>query len=292
MTKAVGVRKSVRTQILSPKALSPYDLADDIWNLSLATYVQAGGRPWRIKEIPPASIFMGIAYGIKKDEKGQTIATGLAKIFNTYGEYVDIAALDFESKDFVIDPITDNLYLNYDSMRSLVAKALRYYREKYGEEKYGSPLTVVIHKTTDFKEDEIRAARDAVGSTTTLDLVHIVTNPMPRILGESQASPRGSFYQDENEPNTALLYTTGYVSEEGTYPGVGSPAPLELRRDYGNTELSILGMQVFSLTKMDWNTTRVMLREPVTIKYARKVSDVIKAGLKAEELVRDLRYYM
>jgi hypothetical protein len=104
ITKAVGVRKGVRTQVLGYRAFEPYDLADGMWNLSLAAYVQAGGRPWKIKEIPRASIFMGIAYGIKKDEKGQTIVTGLAKIFNTYGEYVDIAALDFESKDFIIDP--------------------------------------------------------------------------------------------------------------------------------------------------------------------------------------------
>jgi hypothetical protein len=174
-------------------------------------------------------------------------------------------------------------------MRSLVAKAIRYYCEKYGE---GTPLTVVILKTTDFKDYEIKAAKDVVGSSATLDLVHVLTNPMLRILGESQAPPRGSFYQEESDPNTTLLYTTGYVSEDKTYPGIGSPAPLELRRDYGNTELSILGLQAFSLTKMDWNTTRVMLREPVTIKFARKVSDVIKAGLSAEELVRDFRYYM
>lgn len=50
-------------------------------------------------------------------------------------------------------------------------------------------------------------------------------------------------------------------------------------------------MQAFALTKMDWNTTKMMLQEPITTKFARKVSDIIKAGLLAEEIVRDFRYY-
>ena len=58
-------------------------------NLSLGIYVKAGGVPWKIKEIPPASLFIGIAFGIRKDESGQNIMTEVAEVFNVYGEYLE-----------------------------------------------------------------------------------------------------------------------------------------------------------------------------------------------------------
>jgi len=43
---------------------------------------------------------------------------------------------------------------------------------------------------------------------------------------------------------------------------------------------------------MNWNTTALMNKEPVTIEYARKVIDVLKTGLKAEGFLKDFRYYI
>lgn len=220
MIKAVGVRKGVKTQVLTSNALSPFDMADDMWNLSLSSYVQAGGRPWRMREIPPSSIFMGIAYGIKEEERemeagtGQRIVTGFAELFDTYGEHLDIAALDFESGDYVVDAYTKSLYLTYEAMNRLVKKAMQHYGERYRGD---SPLSVTIHKTTDFKDDEKKAVKDAIGTSASVDMVHIVTNPTARILGDSQPIHRGCFYKEENETNSGLLYTTGFMDEEGTY---------------------------------------------------------------------------
>jgi hypothetical protein len=35
-----------------------------------------------------------------------------------------------------------------------------------------------------------------------------------------------------------------------------------------------------------------MNKEPVTIEYARKVTDVLKTGLEAERVLKDFRYYI
>lgn len=97
--KAIGVNKHVKTQIITKKTLKPQDLADVLWNMSLAIYVKAGGAQWRLREIPPASAFIGIRHGIRKDESGQIIAIGVAEIVNRYGEHIDILAVDFDEKD-------------------------------------------------------------------------------------------------------------------------------------------------------------------------------------------------
>jgi DNA-binding Lrp family transcriptional regulator len=88
------------------------------------------------------------------------------------------------------------------------------------------------------------------------------------------------------------LENQGYVKSLKTYPGIGIPKPLEFHIDGGKTRLEKLGKEILALTKMDWNSTNLMLREPVTIKYASNIVEILKAGLQPHEVVKDIRYYM
>ncbi|RZN41483.1 MAG: hypothetical protein EFT35_02240 [Methanophagales archaeon ANME-1-THS] len=74
--------------------------------------------------------------------------------------------------------------------------------------------------------------------------------------------------------------------------GAATVSPIEINRNYGETELKKLAEQVLGLTKMNWNTMALMNKEPVTIEYARKVVDVLKTGLEAEGFLKDFRYYI
>ena len=279
--KAIGVNKHVKTQIITKKALKPQDLADVLWNMSLAIYVKAGGAPWRLREIPPTSAFIGIRHGIRRDENGQLIAIGVVEIVNRYGEHISITAVDFSDKDLQYpDFFSSKPYLSKTGMRRLIMKAISEFE--------GDLQSVVIHRTLDFKEEEIDGITSALKSAD-VNLVHIVGNPDERILSD-KSPKRGTFVYDENG-NRGWLYTTGYTESAKMYLGIGTPKPLGLVKCYGERDLEELALQVFALTKMDWNTIRPMLRDPVTIKYAEKVVDLIKVGLKTEFTVKDMRYY-
>ena len=89
-----------------------------------------------------------------------------------------------------------------------------------------------------------------------------------------------------------VLYTTGYIEEFKKYPGAATASPIEINRDFGKTNLRELAEQVFKLTKMNWNTTAFMNKEPATIEYARRVNNVLKTGLEAENFLKDFRYYI
>jgi len=286
LIKVLGVECSIKTQVITDRALEPPDLADTLWNLSLATYVKAGGRPWVIKEIPPSSVFIGIRHGIRKDEENQVIAIGVAEIFNVYGEFIDMVAIDFEDKDQQIPELWNKKpYLTLRGMYRIISKAIEAYMNHENEK----PYSVTIHRTLDFTEDEIKGALKALSGVKNVDMLHILENTILRILPEDQNTMRGTFLKIEN--HRGLLYTTGYSEAERTYPGIGTPSPLELVRYYGKRSIEELALQVYSLTKMDWNTTRVMLREPVTIKYAKRVTDIIKLGVRGIPLIRDIRFY-
>ena len=61
-----------------------------------------------------------------------------------------------------------------------------------------------------------------------------------------------------------------------TYEGSNIPEPIEIRPDkqcQSNSEK--ICKEILFLTKLDWNTSDFAVKEPVTLKVSRKVSDVL-----------------
>lgn len=287
--KAVAIRRDIVTQIITEKSLTSEYNCDNMWNLSLGLYVKAGGVPWMLKEFTDTQSFIGIAYGIKKLERGQRVLSGLAEIFSEYGEHVSMVSITSEAfgKDFTLE--TDGSYhLSEEKVAILIEKLIEEYKRIIGN----PPEKVVLHKTTFFNFAEKEGIKSILSRfDSSYDLVNIVENPSLRIFTtEKMPPPRGTFKRIDE--NTGLLYTTGYVESFRTYLGIGSPKPLEFRIDEGKTKLEKLGKEILALTKMDWNTTNLMIRKPVTVKYASNIVEILKAGLQPYEVVKDIRYYM
>lgn len=283
------IRRQMMSQFITEKALTYRYDCDNMWNLSVALYTKSGGTPWMLKEFSKTKCFIGIAYGIKRIESGQRVLAGLAEVFDEFGAHVTMTSITGEAfgKDYILE--TDGSYhLSRKKIASLVEKLINEYIRKVGN----PPENVVIHKTTFFNPDE-KAGINKVMSKhkSSYDLVHLIQNPSQRLFTTQRPPPlRGTFWPMGMD--LALLYTTGVVESFGTYPGIGIPKPFEVARDEGATELDILAKQVLALTKMDWNNTTLMNGEPVTTKYASRIVEFLKAGLKAEEIVKDIRYYM
>jgi len=278
--KARCAEKHIKTQILTQNALSPYDKCDDLWNLSLGIYVKAGGVPWKLRDTEENMCFIGIAFGIKKSERGQEILVGLAEVFDEYGDHVTINVVE--------DVKTDRgYYLSKNKMAELVKLAIRGYEdEKDGK----TPRYVVIHKTSPFNDEE-KSGVEKVMKDIKYDLVFTQMGTTARLFPRGAYPPnRGTFWKVDQ--NRGILYTTGKVEEFGTYPGPGTPTPIEINKNYGELTIEALAKQILGLTKMNWNTTALMNKEPITIGYAKKVVEVIKAGLRVERILKDFRFYI
>jgi hypothetical protein len=288
--KVFAIRKDIRTQIITEKALTSWDDCDNMWHLSVGIYTKAGGVPWTLQRLPTTACFVGIAYGIKSPGSGQTVLSGLVEIFDQWGEHVTMYTINAEEfgKDFILE--TDGSYhLSEEKMKTLLENLI----EEYKKAKEGdTPTNVIIHKTTFFNGNEITGVEKALKKhNISYDLVHVQSYSSQRLLTSGIFPPkRGVFWKIDER--SGIIYTTGYVTDFQTYPGAGSPIPLKLCRDQGGSGIDVLAKQVLALTKMDWNSANLMLRDPVTTKYASKVVDVLKAGLEADELIRDIRYYM
>jgi hypothetical protein len=287
--KALAIRREIVTQVLTEKTLTSTYECENRWNLSLGLYVKAGGVPWMLKEFTNTKSFIGIAYGIRKLESGQSVLSGLAEIFDEFGEHVSMVSITSEAfgKDFTLE--TDGSYhLSEEKITSLIEKLIQEYKRRIGN----LPEKVVLHKTTFFNASEKRGVGSVLAKLGIIyDLVNIIENPSLRMFTSDKMAPSRGTFQKINE-TTGLIYTTGYVKSLETYPGIGIPKPLEFHIDEGKTKLEKLGKEILALTKMDWNNTNLMLREPVTTKYASNIVEILKAGLQPHELVKDIRYYM
>lgn len=282
--KALCVKKQIYTQILTQSSLQAqaYDPCDNMWNLSLGLYVKAGGVPWKLESGEENTCFIGIAFGIKGRSRGQDILVGLAEIFDVFGESVTIKVVEEDFKSEV------GYHLSRESAERLIRTAIK----GYESEKQEKPKRVIIHKTTPFNEDERQGVEDALQNIP-YDLVHIQLSTSLRLIPDRGFPPnRGTFWDLKTREGKGILYTTGYIGDFETYPGAATASPVEINRNYGETELKKLAEQVLGLTKMNWNTTALMNKEPVTIEYARKVNDILKTGFEAEGFLKDFRYYI
>lgn len=302
--KARCIEAGIKTQILSDSALNPnpYDRCERAWDLSLGLYVKAGGIPWKSDVIQGSVCFIGITFGIQEIGKQQIILIGLAEVFDQYGDHLGIRFVQdsLPREDFYSRITEEGLYLSQEKANVLIHDALVY---GYQQAKSGAwPSQIIVHKTSPFKDQEIAGMLAAVEGAE-LSLVHFQSNTNLRVhLKYGGFPPERGLFWEYDPGRAALLYTTGrvrtyqmngdHLQEGKTYFGGGSASPVEIRRAYGALELEDLGKQIISLTKMNWNSTRAANSEPITVNYARKVIPLLKAGLRADRLPRDVSFYI
>jgi hypothetical protein len=101
---------------------------------------------------------------------------------------------------------------------------------------------------------------------------------------------RGTFVELDGK---GLLYTNGSIPYYGTYPGLYVPRPLLLvPHPSSDSTAAQIAEEVFSLTKINWNSTQMNQRLPVPIRAARKVGEVLKYLSEGQTVSSDYRRYI
>ena len=67
--------------------------------------------------------------------------------------------------------------------------------------------------------------------------------------------------------NENYLFTSGYVSWWGEYPGPHIPAPIQIGSS-GQTDMRQRAEEILALTKMNWNSSDGLGRHPITVMFA------------------------
>lgn len=296
--KARGMRLSVPLQMVRPRTYSLetkrkkgsrtlsapiQDEATRAWNIHTALYYKAGGIPWRL--LRSASDLMTCFVGVSfyKTIEGDKLLTSVAQVFNERGQGVIVKGPQAKQ---VKDDKTP--YLTEPDAHALIKTAIGVYRKEHRT----SPARVVVHKTSRVTDDELSGFSSAA-SEHDIDTVELLTvrKSFTRLYREGSYPPlRGTFLRLTD--SSALLYLKGSVDFFATYPGMYVPRPLEFSVHQAETPLEQLAKEMFSLSKLNWNNTQFDGGEPITVRAARRVGDILKCVPEGANVQPTFRFFM
>lgn len=266
------------------KLTGQQDDATKAWNFCTALYYKSGPTiPWKLDQdsAMTSSCAVGISFYRSRDR--QTLNTSLAQIFDELGNGLILRGTPVD-----IDKDDRSPRLSEEQAHDLLAAALNEYRVALRN----YPARVVIHKSSHFREEEIRGL-EAAAQEVKIDTVDFVTvmDSKLRLFRDGNYPPyRGTLVQLADDRH--LLYTRGSVWYYQTYPGLYVPRPIELRIVRSEESPKFIAKEVLGLTKMNWNNTQFDGKYPVTLGCSRKVGEIMKYLTDSDTPQIRYGYYM
>lgn len=118
-----------------------------------------------------------------------------------------------------------------------------------------------------------------------------VRRSLTRLFREGTYPPlRGTFLT--TQAGNGLLYLKGSVNFFETYPGTYVPRPLELATCRAEAPVEQLAREMLSLSKLNWNNTQFDGGEPITVRAARRVGDILKCTVEGAKVQPTYRFFM
>lgn len=295
--KAYAASEGICVQLLrDDSALNYFCRCSVAWRLAIALYTKAGGIPWVLADIEPATAFIGIDYALRMGETSDSrFAICCSQVFDAEGSGLEFVAYEADG----VKMFGKNPFLRRDQMLKVMTRSLAIYQRKHSGER---PKRVVIHKNTEFRAEEIDGVFDAVPNAEDIELVHVQESCGWRgvlISGPQQPHGypcrRGTTFQ--LGPHETLLWTQGNLPQiaggkDYFKEGKGIPEPLLLVRHAGLGSMDDLCRETLALTKMNWNNDGPYDRLPVTVNFAGMLATIVKRMPKLQPYSYPVRLFM
>jgi hypothetical protein len=148
-----------------------------------------------------------------------------------------------------------------------------------------------MHKTSHFNAEEKegfkRAAEDE--KLEVLDLVGVRRSGARLLRAGDSPMVRGTAMLFDGK--SGIVYLKGTVPYFQVYPGAYIPRALEFVRDDGETSASDLAHELVGLSKLNFNNTQFDSGDPITVRAARRVGDILKHVPSGKKVNSRFRYF-
>lgn len=297
--KARLLDHQIVTQIVRESTLAPNDFlnakgepkrrvedpATIAWKLCSGSYYKSGGRPWQIANMRPGVCYVGLVY--KRQNQGETSRHSVcaAQMFLSDGEGVVFRG----ALGPWFHPDTKQFHLDQEASARLVGTVLNEYKSRHGQ----NPKELFIHAKSSFSDGEWDGFQAACqGTSTNIVGVQIADAWDQLKLFRSGEYPviRGTAMI--TGAKSAFLWTSGFVPRLGTYMGPDTPNPLQISIRRGEAPLRTVLGDVLALTKINFNTCLFNDREPVTIRFADAIGDILVAAPLEAEPMLPFKFYI
>ena len=167
--KAVTAARRLPIQLVrEDKAIAYTDRASVMWRIELALYAKAGGIPWKLAGMDPETAYIGISYAVRAQQSERPrFVTCCSQVFDAEGAGLEFVAYDAHE----IEVQRDNPFLSRTEMFRVMTRSLDLYRRRHAGK---SPRRVIVHKSTEFKDDEVDGCMEALHLCEAVDLIQVV----------------------------------------------------------------------------------------------------------------------
>lgn len=93
------------------------------------------------------------------------------------------------------------------------------------------------------------------------------------------------------DEKAGIVYLKGTVPYFQVYPGAYIPRALEFVREDGETSAADLARELVGLSKLNFNNTQFDSGDPITIRAARRVGDILKHVPSDKKVNARFRYF-
>ena len=279
--KKMFVENGIPCQMIDESTLGRVDKYV-LQNLLVNIYSKMGGRPWSLHSpLGDVNAFIGIGFGLSPTSTNKHIYIGVANIFDSHGEWLDICSdyMDITEKEresfYSYEAFTErsaSYKLSEEMTKRITEESLKRFKDTNPQ--IGYPRNVVIHKNGKLYECEIKGIMEALRNLVQrgaefekIGLLSIIKEHNYRLFGNEDSFERGNnvvkdmppkrgavYFLDKDE---ALLCTTGkFYSKRSEkmkliYSGLGTPRPLLLRNHEINPEgYGLPGLQLYPFIEL------------------------------------------
>jgi hypothetical protein len=285
--KAAAMRYHLPTQMLRQQTFDGRDRtppAKVAWNFFTGMYTKAGGYPWSPTDLEAGTCYLGIGF-FRPLGEGSRMQASVVQAFDEHGEGLVLRGQDFEWDRQKMG--TPSPHLGQDQAAELLDRALTRYRAERGH----TPRRVVVHKTSRYWDAERAGLQEAARAhCDRLDLLALESQSTFRVLPHNgYPALRGTRVEFGR---LDYLYTGGFVPALGEFHGVHVPAPIRVADHIGHdTPRQQLLREVLTLTKLNWNSARLGMTSPITLRFASLVGEILRE-LGTREPLPQFKFYI
>lgn len=266
------------------RRLRKQDRSTIAWNLAVAIYYKANHFPWRIGYLREGTCYVGISFYRDKTTSKKHMCASLAQIFSDTGEGMVVRGSSFRWNTRT----QGTPHLTEGDSSKLLTEAVNVYKEHHNNQ---APNRMVLYKTSRYLEAERKGFLAACQDIPKYDFISISDGRNVFFYRNGEKTVlRGTCIRLGRE--SFLIYTKGYVPYQKSYLGPRVPRPLEITEHYGDTSQDEIAKEIIALTRLDWNTTDYCCYLPITLKFARKVGDILGQTPQDRKIRQQYRFYM
>jgi hypothetical protein len=259
-------------------------LSDRLFNLGTGLAYKCGQKPWKLSSTRDGVCYVGLAFRQSDDKKRDACCA--AQLFLDSGDGVVFVG-EFGPW---YSPDDEQFHLTPKAAESLLRGTIETYQTQGGQ-----PLKeIFLHSHSAISESEYEGYLKAVPPGCRLIAVRVRQDRNgPRLFRDGDRPPlRGLFWQ--RTERYGLLYSTGFVPRLGTYEGFETPVPLSISLQHGDADIVQIARDILGLTKLNYNACTFGEAEPITIKYSKRIGEILLAnrGLAPEHRQHTFRYYV